>query len=133
MRLPIVLISFSVFIMQFCVAQDANKEKAIQTLLDYSEMDKALRTDIEGRLPLHLLTNDLIDPEMELQYKGMNIIMVDTPKKEDDNLIEVVDFKSQGDTVKIAIFHEFQNMEIKGVLLKKERAYKVERFETIEF
>ena len=114
----IVLTSFTAFILIACQKNEVISmrndisAKVIQLILDNNEIQQYLHPDAENRLPVRVVTNNLIPANIAIKKFDKPVLFLTEISREPH--LEIVTFKYSGDSIEFFIRYDVEGVSISG-------------------
>lgn len=115
----IVLIALAAFTLVACqknedISMDNEiSAKVIQSILEHNEIQQYLHPDIENRLPIRVVTNNLIPAHLTIQKFDKPVLFLSAAPTEPH--LEIVTFKHKGDFIEFFIRYDVEGVSISGI------------------
>ncbi len=114
----VVLIALTTFILVACQKNKVismEKEisaKVIQSILDHNKVQQYLHPDTENRLPVRVVTNNLIPADIIINKFDRPVLFLTEIPIEPH--LEIVTFKHNGDSIEFHIRYDVEGVSISG-------------------
>ncbi|MBD1259903.1 hypothetical protein HZY62_04835 [Maribacter polysiphoniae] len=106
----------------------SEKEKIITTIFGTPDFQMFLHPNVEGRLPIQLVKNEFITPDLRIESNGYAIVFKDSLVLPEGTIheIRIIDQDCEKKRVSYSIFYPIEGAVLTGTIIKSDTLWLVQ-------